>query len=105
MIKRVKERWGVGLWGMLAILASFSLAGPTMLLLGRPLLRSILPEQPPLWLTVLAYLIVLAPLYQLLLLGYGALLGQFHFFWDKQKKLGRFLLRMTGMRGSIQKKA
>ncbi|MEE8584396.1 MAG: DUF6787 family protein [Acidobacteriota bacterium] len=102
MIERMKERWGVGLWGMLAILASFTLAGPTVLLLGRPLLRSILPEQPPLWLMVLAYLIVLAPLYQLLLLGYGTLLGQFRFFWERQKKAGLFLLRMTGLRRSIQ---
>ncbi len=94
----------MGLWGMLAILAAFSLAGPTVVLLGRPLLRTILPEQSPLWLTVLAYLIVMLPLYQVLLLGYGSLLGQFRFFWDKQKKLGRLLLRITGLRRDIPEK-
>lgn len=31
------------------------------------------------------------PAYQVLLLVYGALLGQFYFFWEKEKKLLRRL--------------
>lgn len=94
----MKERWGVGLGGMLAIVACFSLAGPTVLMIGRPLLRMMLPQRSPLWLTIIAYLFVVPPLYQLLLLFFGFLLGQFHFFWERQKKVGRFLLRIAGLR-------
>lgn len=88
----------MGLWGMLAILASFSLAGPTIFWVGRPLLFSLLPARSPTWLRVAAYVVVMPPLYQFFLLVYGALLGQFRFFWEREKKLGRFLLRVLGLR-------
>jgi len=32
-------------------------------------------------------------MYQTLLLGYGALLGQFDFFWSRLKAVGRFLTK------------
>ena len=37
------------------------------------------------------YLIVMLPIYQVLLLGYGTLLGQFDFFWSKMKAVGRLV--------------
>ena len=37
------------------------------------------------------YLVVILPIYQVLLLGYGTLLGQFDFFWSKMKAVGRLV--------------
>jgi hypothetical protein len=42
------------------------------------------------------YYILILPIYNVLLLVYGALLGQFQFFWDFEK---RFFRRIFGIKG------
>lgn len=93
-IERMKSRWGVGPLGLVGVLAAFSLAGSSLLFVGRPILAWVLPQDAPLWLTVVGYLLLMVPLYQVLLLMWGTLFGQFRFFWKRQKKVGRFLLRL-----------
>lgn len=88
---RMKARWGVGFWGLTAILLAFSLAGMTTLRLKGTVMPFLLPETAPGWVQWAVYLIVMLPIYQALLLGYGALLGQFGFFWSKLKAIGRLL--------------
>jgi hypothetical protein len=44
------------------------------------------------------YLLVIFPLYQVLLLVYGALFGQFRFFWKKEKQLLLLFRRLLGRR-------
>lgn len=88
---RMKARWGVGFWGMVAILLAFSLAGLTTVRLKGPIVAVILSEAAPGWLQWVVYLLIMLPIYQLLLLGYGTLLGQFHFFWSKLKAVWRLL--------------
>ena len=88
---RMKARWGVGLWGMIAVLTAFALAGMTTLRLKEPVIGLILSETAPGWVQWTVYLIVMLPIYQVLLLGYGTLLGQFDFFWSKMKALGRLI--------------
>ena len=90
---RMQERWGVGLGGAAAILLAFSLAGMTTLWLKGPVVGLLLPRAAPGWVQWAIYLIVMLPLYQLLLLGYGTLLGQFDFFWSKLKAVGRLVGR------------
>lgn len=79
------------LWSKLAILLTFSLAGLTMVWLKGPVTEFLLPSTVPGWLQWVIYLILMLPLYQLLLLGYGTLLGQFDFFWNKLKAVGRLM--------------
>lgn len=40
---------------------------------------------------VIAYILLITPIYQVLLLGYAFLFGKFEYFWAKQKKIGRWL--------------
>ena len=87
----MKARWGVGFWGMIAVLTAFSLAGLTTVRLKGPVIGFILPETAPGWVQWVVYLIVMLPIYQVLLLGYGTLLGQFGFFWSKLKVVGRLV--------------
>ena len=87
----MKARWGVGFWGMIAVLTAFSLAGLTTVRLKGPVIGFILPETAPGWVQWVVYLIVMLPIYQVLLLGYGTLLGQFDFFWSKLKVVGRLV--------------
>ena len=92
---RMKARWGVGPGGLLAILVAFSLAGLTTVRLKGPVIGFLLPASTPGWVEWTVYLIIMLPIYQLLLLGYGTLLGQFDFFWSKLKAVGRLLSRRT----------
>ena len=41
----------------------------------------------------LVYFILITPIYQVLLLAYAFLFGKFAYFWDKQKKIGRWIAR------------
>ena len=93
MFDRMKARWGVGPMGVVAILLAFSLAGLTTARLKDPVIGLLLPATTPGWLQWAVYLVIMLPVYQLLLLGYGTLLGQFDFFWTKFKAVGRLLTR------------
>jgi hypothetical protein len=43
---------------------------------------------------VIAYILLITPIYQVLLLGYAWLFGKFDYFWEKQKKLGRKIVAL-----------
>ncbi|MBF0512411.1 MAG: protoheme IX farnesyltransferase [Candidatus Omnitrophica bacterium] len=45
------------------------------------------------WVIVLVYIPLIPPVYQMGLLFFGTLLGQFNFVWGQAKKRGRFLMR------------
>ena len=91
VVERMKARWGVGPGGVVAILAAFSLAGLTTLRLKAPVMGLMFPEAASGWWQWAVYLVVMLPIYQVLLLGYGTLLGQFDFFWSKLKAVGRLV--------------
>ena len=96
LFERMKTRWGVGPGGVLAILVAFSLAGLTTVRLKGPVMGYLLPcERCPDGWNGPIYLIIMLPLYQLLLLGFGTLLGQFGFFWSKLKAVGRLVSGRT----------
>ncbi len=97
---RLARRWGVSPSRVLVILLVFALTGFTVMFLKRPLVSLFTEngEQPVLF-TVLYYILIL-PFYNLLLLAYGALLGQFRFFWEFEKK---FFKRMLGSKSSPQR--
>jgi hypothetical protein len=91
--QRMKSRWGVSTWGVVAIMLSFALAGSTVLRVTRPILSFVLPHNPPRWLWWSARILIIVPVYQVLLLMYGTLLGQFRFFWLKEKKMAGWFAR------------
>ncbi len=95
LFDRMKSRWGVGPGGAVAILLAFALAGLTTVRLKGPVIGFLLPATAPGWLQWTIFLIVMLPVYQLLLLGYGTLLGQFDFFWSKLKAIGRLVSGRT----------
>lgn len=92
---RLAKRWNVSPQRVLIILLVFALTGFTVLFLKRPLTAWVSGDgEKPLWFSILYYVLIL-PVYNLLLLGYGALFGQFGFFWEFEK---RFFRRITGKR-------
>ena len=97
---RMKARWGVGPFGVLAILAAFALAGSSVVRFGYPLMHRILPADSPTWQRVVVYLLVVFPLYHVLLLAWATLLGQFRFFWEREKRLVQRMRRLGRRRSN-----
>src|SRR5262245_47769429 len=93
---RLKERWNVtSTMQVFVILLVFALTGTTVAMLAKPLLRTLFePAEVPLWARVVYWILIL-PIYNLFLVLYGAILGQFNFFWNFEK---RFFTRLFGKR-------
>ncbi len=71
----------------------FALTGTTVLLIKRPLVAYFSEDgEQNLWFSITYYILIL-PIYNVILLGYGFLLGQFSFFWEYEK---RMLSRFSG---------
>lgn len=98
-MQRLAGRWGVSPARVLVILLVFACTGFTVMFLKRPVVQwaSGSGEQPVLF-TVLYYILIL-PIYNVLLLIYGAIFGQFRFFWAFEK---RFFRRLFGKK-SLQR--
>jgi hypothetical protein len=75
------------------ILIAFALAGMTVLKISSPIVNSMVPDGAPKWLWWTVKILVVVPIYEVLLLTYGILLGQRRFFVDKQRRLLRLLAR------------
>lgn len=88
-MEKLGVRWGVGPGRVLLILLVFACTGTTVLLLKRPVVSYFASDgAQPLGFTVLYYILIL-PIYNVLLLVFGALLGQFRFFWEFERRLLR----------------
>jgi hypothetical protein len=94
--ERIRTRWGVTGWGAVAILVAFALAGMTVLRISKPIVYAIVSKDAPGWQYWTVKILVIIPIYELLLLGYGTLLGQRRFFFDKLMRLPRLVARIRG---------
>ena len=86
-IDRLQKRWNVstGLQ-VIIILIVFACTGFTVLFIKRPLFEYWFADgERPIWATTL-YWILIFPVYNLILLLYGFVFGQFHFFWEFEKR-------------------
>lgn len=74
------------------IMVVFSLAGMGVSFVRKPVfhLFGVTPATP-FWQKAAIYIPFIFPTYQLNLLIFGFFLGQFPFFWEKEKKLARFI--------------
>jgi hypothetical protein len=88
-IQRLKQKWGVeSALQVLLILIVFSLAGSTAVMLRKSFFSLIgFDANTAFWMKTVVYILFLFPTYQVLLLIYGTLLGQFKFFWAKERKM------------------
>ncbi len=92
-MERLADRWGVATTRVLVILLVFACTGFTVMFLKRPLVAWVADTdgEQPLLFSILYYLLIL-PFYNVVLLIYGALLGQFRFFWDFERRFFRRIL-------------
>lgn len=101
-VARLQEKWALqSVWQVIAVLVTFSLAGSSVVILRKQLFWLLGFDQETVWwVKTVTYILLIFPMYQILLLAYGFLLGQFSFFWEKEKKLMRWFGRKLGLRKS-----
>ncbi|MEX0608033.1 MAG: DUF6787 family protein [Balneolaceae bacterium] len=94
LLEKLKVRWNIKSTGqVLIIMLVFACTGFSALF-ARKFVFGILgiTEQDPFWFKTLIWLLTILPLYQVFLLMYAAIFGQFEFFWAFMKKsFGRLI--------------
>jgi hypothetical protein len=91
-IDKLQRRWNVSsVFQVVIILVVFACTGFTVLFLKRPLFDYLYQGEVPWWASLLYYVLIL-PVYNVILLFYGFIFGQFRFFWNFEK---RFLARFS----------
>ena len=95
-IEKLKSRWKLkSAWQVVIVLIVFACTGFTVLFLKKPLLTFLAGDEGNSTLATVLYYIFILPIYNILLLGYGFLFGQFSFFWDFEKRMmERFFTRV-----------
>ena len=94
-MEKLKARWGItSNFEVVVILLVFALTGSSSVKVAKPVLdamgftRAIFGED---WYFSLLYwslrILIIFPIYQVLLLVFAWLLGQFKFFWNFEKKM------------------
>lgn len=86
---KLQKRWGVNsIWQVLVILLVFALTGFSSMYIKRPIFALLgIDANTPFWIRTLVWMVTILPAYQVLLLMYGFLLGQFAFFWKFEKRM------------------
>lgn len=85
----LKTRWQLKSgWQVVLVLLTFACTGFSVLFLKKPLYALVgITEATPLWLRAGFYTLAILPVYQVLLLAWGFVFGQFRFFWNFEKKM------------------
>lgn len=86
-IEKLRKRWELRSTGqVILVLLAFACTGITIMYLKRPLLYWLAGERGDSALATVLYYIFILPLYNIVLLGYGFVFGQFRFFWAFEKR-------------------
>ncbi|WP_189603705.1 DUF6787 family protein [Salinimicrobium marinum] len=98
-MEKLKERWGISsTWQIILIITVFGLTGSSSVYVAKPLLEMLglarMNFSPDFWWGGFSYyvlrILLIFPIYQVLLVCYGWIFGQFKFFWSFEKNmLGR----------------
>ncbi len=100
LFKKLENKWIVDhKWEMIRIFMVFAITGSSSVYIGRPIIKllGITKENLNIFVYWVLYIIIGLVFYQILLVTFGWLFGQFNFFWTFEKKmlrrfgLGRFL--------------
>ncbi|MBL7473471.1 DUF6787 family protein [Robertkochia sediminum] len=89
-MKKLKERWGIDSnFQLVVILVVFAITGSTATKLASPVTDYIGmdPATTSGWIYWPVRIFLIFPIYQVLLVFFGWLFGQFAFFWNFEKKM------------------
>lgn len=93
-MEKLKKRWGITSNFQIAIIfLVFSITGSASLYVARPIIKQlgITKENLPTVLYWVLFVLISFISYQIMLVLFGWLFGQFNFFWNMEKKMIRRL--------------
>ncbi|MBP9853258.1 MAG: hypothetical protein KBD53_00145 [Candidatus Omnitrophica bacterium] len=96
LIQKLMTKWKItSMWDFTAIMLVFSLAGMFVVRIRKSVFVLIgIKHETPFLIKFICWLLVIFPTYQIGLLIFGFLLGQFTFFWEKEKKMLQAIKRL-----------
>lgn len=89
-MNKLKQRWGItSNWQLTIIFVVFAITGSSSVMVSKPILDffGIAKDSMPYFIYIILKIVIVLPVYQLLLVGFGFLFGQFKFFWEFEKKM------------------
>jgi len=92
-VEKLQKRWGVSASQVFIILLVFACTGFSVMFLKKPIISFFTEGGEKSFLFSVIYYILILPVYNLILLIYGFIFGQFKFFWNFEK---RMLQRILG---------
>ncbi|SMD32224.1 hypothetical protein SAMN04488029_0567 [Reichenbachiella faecimaris] len=99
-LQSLKSRWKLkSLAQVVWVLIAFACTGFTVMFLKTPIVNWIGGSEGNDALLTIVYYIFILPIYNIILLIYGFVFGQFAFFWDFEKKMW---YRMTRQKHKIK---
>lgn len=93
-VSKLQKRWGVSAARVFIILFVFACTGFTVMFLKNPIVGFFVGEEGKSLLFSIIYYILILPVYNIILLLYGFIFGQFTFFWEFEKRFFRRLFRV-----------
>ncbi len=97
LFKKLEKKWlVVHRWELIRVFMVFAITGSSSLFVGRPIIKlmGITKENLNIYVYWFLYIIIGIVFYQILLVCFGWLFGQFKFFWEFEKKM----IRRFGLR-------
>jgi hypothetical protein len=89
-MEKLKQRWGIDSnFQIIIIFFVFAITGSSAVRLAAPICGffGVFKETSPWYLYWSVRILLIFPLYQILLVCFGWLFGQFNFFWNFEKKM------------------
>ncbi len=88
MLERLKKHWGLGsTLRVIIILIVFTCTGFSVLYVEDLIFRLMgIPEERGWMIRIVLFIFITLPVYNVLLLAFGFIFGQFRFFWDFEKR-------------------
>ena len=92
-MKKLKERWELtSNWQIIVIIVVFSITGSTAAKLAGPVTETLgITRELGAWVYWPIRILLIFPIYQILLVFFGWLYGEFAFFWKFEKRMIRHL--------------
>ena len=98
-LNKLQDRWKLkNITQVIIVLIVFACTGFTVMFLKKPIMEFILNTGDSQWFYTVLYYILILPVYFVILLFYGFVFGQSHFFWSFVKKTGN---RMVGRKNNV----
>ncbi len=99
-IHKLQDKWKLkNLFQVVIVLIVFACTGFTVLFIREPFIRLIKGGGEMYWGINIIYILCILPIYNVILLFYGFIFGQFEFFWRYEQKM----LKRLGIKRNVEK--